>query len=166
MHPLCIEIIVYFVICLIGIRFYYLVILMRGFSPCLVHHTRMRTSKYIYILCYWSLCSPWLGDFLGLGSYWKVKEYVLTTRQQFNVQLICCWITLRVILEVVFEGEKNHKRMGGGGLNCVFVFKKLFFLTFWKTVPRFRVLVQRIESRRTQKERTQAIIQVLSKNRK
>jgi len=33
----------------------------------------------------------------------------------------------------LFEGEKNHKK---GGLNCVF---ENFFLTFWKTVLRFRV---------------------------
>jgi len=71
------------------------------------------------------------------------------------------------------EGEKNHKK--GGGLNCVF--KNFSFLRSEELFPgseseivqslsEFRVLVQRIISKRTEKERTQAIIQVSSTNRK
>jgi len=42
-------------------------------------------------------------------------------------------LNLTKILNNINEGEKNHKK---GGLNCVF---KNFFLTFWRTVLRFRV---------------------------
>jgi len=71
------------------------------------------------------------------------------------------------------EGEKNHRR--GGELNCVF--KNFSFLRSEELFPgsesevvqslsEFRVLVQRIISKRIEKERTQAIIQVPSTNRK
>jgi len=43
--------------------------------------------------------------------------------------------------------RKNTRRRGG--LNCVF---KNFFLTFWRTIPRFRVLVQRINVREQRKK--------------
>ena len=70
------------------------------------------------------------------------------------------------------QGEKNHKK---GGLNCVF--KNFSSLRSEELFPgseseivqslsEFRVLVQRIISKRTKKERTQAIIQVPSTNRK
>ena len=76
----------------------------------------------------------------------------------------------RLILYI--EGEKNHKK---GGLNCVFKnysslrSEELFSGSESEVVQslsEFRVLVQRIISKRTEKERTQAIIQVPSTNRK
>jgi len=70
------------------------------------------------------------------------------------------------------EGEKKHKK---GGLNCVF--KNFSFLRNkncsqdqslieFRVWLEFRVLMQRIDSKRAEKERTQAIIQVPSTNRK
>jgi len=70
------------------------------------------------------------------------------------------------------KGEKNHKK---GGLNCVS--KTFLSLRSEELFPgsesevvqslsEFRVLVQRIISKRTEKERTQAIRQVPSTNRK
>jgi len=70
------------------------------------------------------------------------------------------------------EGEKNHKK---GGLNCVF--KNFSFLRSEKLFPdseseivqsltRVQSLSAANKSKRTEKERTQAIIQVPSTNRK
>jgi len=64
------------------------------------------------------------------------------------------------------EGEKNHKK---GGLNCVF--KNFSFLRSEKLFPDSESeIVQSLSaadnSKRTEKERTQAIIQVPSTNRK
>jgi len=69
-------------------------------------------------------------------------------------------------LVVVFEGEKNHK---GGGLNCVF--KNFSFLRSEKLFPDSESeIVQSLSAadkcKRTEKERTQAIIQVPSTNQK
>ena len=70
------------------------------------------------------------------------------------------------------EGEKNHKK---GGLNCVF--KNFSFLRSEKLFPdseseivqsltRVQSLSAADKYKRTEKERTQAIIQVPSTNRK
>jgi len=73
---------------------------------------------------------------------------------------------------LVAEGEKNHKK---GGLNCVF--KNFSFLRSEKLFPdsesevvQSLTWVQSVsaadKSKRIEKERTQAIIQVPSTNRK
>ena len=73
---------------------------------------------------------------------------------------------------IPIEGEKNHKK-GGGVELC---FSKTFLLfhseelysgsesKVVQSLSEFRVLMQRIKSKRTEKERTQAIIQVPSTN--
>jgi len=76
------------------------------------------------------------------------------------------------MLERYSEGEKNHKK---GGLNCVF--KNFSFLRSERLFPDSESeIVQSLtwdqslsaadNSKRTEKERTQAIIQVPSTNRK
>jgi len=70
------------------------------------------------------------------------------------------------------EGEKKQKK---GGLNCVF--KNFSFLRYencsqgqslieFRVWLEFRVLMQRMDSKIVEKERTQTIIQVPSTNRK
>ena len=70
------------------------------------------------------------------------------------------------------EGEKNHKK---GGLNCVFknfsfLRSEKLFLDSESEVVQSLTWVQSLSaadnSKRTEKERTQAIIQVPSTNRK
>jgi len=125
------------------------------------YESRVIQSKFNFI---YVLKNP-NSKFLKYGS--TQRKYDVSKIPQKNTHISLTILTREIDMS---EGEKNHKK---GGLNYVF---KNFFLTFWKTVPRFRVWsssesdwVQSLsaaEYKRTEKERTQAIIQVPSTNRK
>ncbi|RHN70134.1 hypothetical protein MtrunA17_Chr3g0132321 [Medicago truncatula] len=71
---------------------------MRGFSPCLVHQAWLGTSKYFLYSMLLSLCAHYVWViFSRLARHWKVEKYVRTTRRQFNVELLCYRITVRVV---------------------------------------------------------------------